>query len=381
MAFEHIKGQDIAVRMLENELRSDRLPHTLLFFGPDGSGKFTTALELVRVLGCREGRNSSPACGCPNCTAVKNMVSRDLLVVTKSRFKDTFERWRRYGVREDNLSLFIHDLRRVTAALADEGRLQKQYESLQELLHEVDEIRGRAAEIVEQVLELDHSIEGAVIGIDSIRQVQRFLSLRSAEGQFRAVILDGAERMNLEASNCFLKISEDTPDRGLIILITCNRDQLRETIRSRSRAYRFKPLPEELMDRIVEDRHGAKHHGAAQVSELPVQPYFEQLAEAGRDLVRLNETVREIVDKGHTTLFLGDLVSRLRSRVVRLTQREEPGADLARDAQKIDELLKKIEFTRNSVLKFHVNPVTALTDVLLNNGTSLKRYALSGSDT
>ena len=367
--------------MLENELRSDRLPHTLLFFGPDGIGKFTTALELVRVLGCREGRNSSPACSCPNCTAVKNLVSRDLLVVTKSRFKDTFEYWRRYGVREDNVSLFVHDLRRVAAALADEGRLRKQYESLQELLHEADEIRGRSAEIVEQVLELDHALEGAVIGIDSIRQVQRFLSLRSAEGHFRAVILDGAERMNLEASNCFLKIAEDTPDRGLIILITSSRDQLRETVRSRGRAYRFKPLPGELVDRIVEEQHAAKQHAAKRESECTVQPYFAQLAEAGRDLVRLNQTVREIVDRGHIALFLEDLVCRLRSRVVRLTQREEPGADLVRDAQKMEELLKKVEFTRNSVLRFHVNPVTALTDVLLNNETSLKRYALSEHST
>jgi DNA polymerase III delta prime subunit len=379
MAFEGIKGQDIAVRMLDHELRSERLPHSLLFFGPDGSGKFTTALELVRVLSCREGHAFSSACRCPNCTAVRNLASRDLLVITKSSFKETFERWRYYGVSEENLQFFIHDLRRVTAAVADEERLQKQFESLRELLQSVEEIHAHVPEIVETVLELSRSLEGAVIGIDRIREVQRFLSLRSAEGSCRAVILDGAERMNVEASNCFLKIAEDTPGRGLIVFITTNRGQLRETVRSRCRAYRFKPLPEDLVEQIFQIRYGkseckelAGHAGhALHDAEAPVLPSFERLAGAGEDLSRLTEAAREIAEKGHTTQFLDSLVRRLRERMPQLMQRGMG------DIRNIENLLKKIEFTRVSIVRYHGNPATALIDVLLNDGPCITRYVLS----
>jgi DNA polymerase III delta prime subunit len=359
--------------MLDHELKSERLPHTLLFFGPEGTGKFTTALELVRVLSCREGDVLGPACRCPGCTAVRNLGSRDLLVITKSSFKETFERWRRYGVADENLQYFVHDLRRVTAALADEERLQKQFGSLQELLQNIEEIPAHIPGIVETVLEIFHALEGAVIGIDRIREVRRFLSLRSVEGGCRSVILDGAERMNVEASNCFLKIAEDTPGRGLLILITTNRAQLRETVRSRCRAYRFKPLTEDIVAHILRNRYGKSERPghAGHDRETTVSPYFERLAGAWGDLSRLTETAREIADKGHTTQFLDDLVTALRGRIPQLMQRGMG------DVQNIENLLKKIEFARVSIVRFHGNPATALIDVLLNDGQSITSYVLS----
>jgi DNA polymerase III subunit delta' len=47
------------------------------------------------------------------------------------------------------------------------------------------------------------------IDIAQIREVQNFLSYKSYYGSFKIVVVDDAEKMNLEAQSCFLKTLEE----------------------------------------------------------------------------------------------------------------------------------------------------------------------------
>ena len=358
--------------MLGHELKSERIPQTLLFFGPEGSGKFLTALELVRVLNCRGeemvGGTSPDTCRCPSCKSIQNLVSRDLLVIAKPNFKNTFELWKRHGVGRESLPFFVRDLKRILVSIADEARLSREFESLQDMVHERERILARSGEVIETALAISSSLEGSVIGIDRIREAQRFLSLRSGEGRYRAVILDGAERMNIEASNCFLKISEDTPPHAIIILITANREGIKETIQSRCRAYRFKPLDEELMGEIVRIRFGG--HGEVQnPQENAVARYFERLVHGENDVLTLTETAQEIAERGHATMFFEHLAHRLGKRIPHVAGQSMD------EVQAIENLLKKIDFMHSSIVQFHGNVLTALTDMLLNDVSTIVRYA------
>jgi len=68
-----------------------------------------------------------------------------------------------------------------------------------------------------------NSSKQRVIGINRIREVQKYLSLRGEE-KAKFVILDGAEYMTDKAANSFLKISEDTPEHAVIVLIALKKN-------------------------------------------------------------------------------------------------------------------------------------------------------------
>lgn len=85
------------------------------------------------------------------------------------------------------------------------------------------------------------------ISIAQIREVQNFLSYKSYNGGYKAVIVDDAHLMNLEAQNCFLKTLEEPKGETLLFLISSKPDLLLPTIFSRCQQMKFfrpKKLPE-----------------------------------------------------------------------------------------------------------------------------------------
>jgi hypothetical protein len=78
--------------------------------------------------------------------------------------------------------------------------------------------------------------ENASIGIESVRQIEQFLS-RKVPGQQlykRVIILEQAERLTTEAQNALLKNLEEPPADTLIILTATHASSLLPTIRSRT---------------------------------------------------------------------------------------------------------------------------------------------------
>lgn len=71
------------------------------------------------------------------------------------------------------------------------------------------------------------------ISVEQIRGLQVHFSSTSGLSPYKFAIVIGAELMNLNASNCLLKILEDTPEYGYIFLITQQYDKLIPTIKSR----------------------------------------------------------------------------------------------------------------------------------------------------
>jgi len=63
MTLAEIRGQDAAVERLRRALRAGRLGHALVFAGPSGVGKNTTAFALARALLCQV----RPGEGCDRC--------------------------------------------------------------------------------------------------------------------------------------------------------------------------------------------------------------------------------------------------------------------------------------------------------------------------
>jgi DNA polymerase-3 subunit delta' len=85
------------------------------------------------------------------------------------------------------------------------------------------------------------------IDVGQIRDVQKFLAYKSYNGGYKIIIVENAERMNVDAQDCLLKDLEEPKGETLFILISSKPDMLLSTIFSRCQTMKFfksKDLPE-----------------------------------------------------------------------------------------------------------------------------------------
>ena len=88
------------------------------------------------------------------------------------------------------------------------------------------------------------------IRLQDVKAIPPFLSLQSFS-KAKVVLIDEAEKLNLQASNFLLKIIEEPPPKSFFILISASPSQLSLTIRSRVQNWRFKALPQDIIAELA----------------------------------------------------------------------------------------------------------------------------------
>lgn len=83
------------------------------------------------------------------------------------------------------------------------------------------------------------------IRIDTIRDVNRFVSQTAQQGGYRVIVISPAEAMNVAASNALLKSLEEPGDKTLFVLLADVPSRVLPTIRSRCQQW---PLPSVALD-------------------------------------------------------------------------------------------------------------------------------------
>lgn len=91
------------------------------------------------------------------------------------------------------------------------------------------------------------------INIEQIRGVLEFLSLSGAESERRVVIVDDAERMNMQAANALLKGLEEPAAGSLVLIVCADVNRLPATIRSRCMLQNCPPLSDEAVRQVLTD--------------------------------------------------------------------------------------------------------------------------------
>jgi len=213
---ENILGQSHAIHLLQASLRSGRVHHAFIFHGPQGVGKFTTAVAFAGVLLCHNPR-TSPAgklerCGtCPSC---------------------------RYTTHPEGPQNHpdLHVVRKELAAVSSNAELRKR-----KLMN----------------IPIDLLRELVVGGTSQDRKFHEAPAyLTPSLRHHKVFIIDEAELLDKPGASALLKTLEEPPTGTFLILVTEAEDKLLPTIRSRCQRVGFVPLEDDVI------RHWVSQHNA-----------------------------------------------------------------------------------------------------------------------
>lgn len=79
--FAEVVGQEHVTRTLRYALEKGKVAHALLFAGPRGTGKTSTARILAKALNCTRGPAPEPCNACPECLAITAGTALDVLEI------------------------------------------------------------------------------------------------------------------------------------------------------------------------------------------------------------------------------------------------------------------------------------------------------------
>lgn len=201
--FNEILGQEKAVATISNLITQNRFPHSLLFYGPQGVGKFTLAKSIVKYFNCP---NSNPEVKgrdqCSVCEKIEKEIYYDLDIERTEKYKST----------------------------TGEEKESKQ------------------------------------IKVEQIRDLIKKLNFKPVEGDYKFFIIDGADLMNDISENSFLKTLEEPLPNNYIILISHNINNILPTILSRCIKIKFESLKEGVIQDILEQKFHMEETLAEKIS-------------------------------------------------------------------------------------------------------------------
>jgi len=202
-------------------LRTERVPHALLFTGPRGVGKFTLARMFAQAANCE--RLKDDFCGeCVTCQRIALLAEPQRLV--------------EQGLAERGESADAATVERVPLILQSHPDVWA---------------------LVPDPVRLRTPVARPMLRVGQLRAVQRAAYFQPM-GRRRVFILDGADTMRWDVANVFLKILEEPPGSATLILTALSPYSLLPTIVSRCMQFHFAPLPQADVEKILQDKTAHK---------------------------------------------------------------------------------------------------------------------------
>jgi len=113
------------------------------------------------------------------------------------------------------------------------------------------------------------------IKVEAVRETIQWASMKPFEGSWKVCIVPKAERLPEVAANAFLKTLEEPPQNTVFCLLVDNKNNLLDTILSRSFEIRLMPMAFQSVPL-----------GAGSLEALPVREVFETYASLPREEVK-----------------------------------------------------------------------------------------------
>src|SRR5260370_41690690 len=217
MGFAEFLGNERIVTALRGALRSQRVPHALLFTGPRGVGKFTLARMFAQAANCE--RLKDDFCGeCATCRRVALLAEPQMLI--------------EQGLAERGESADAATGERVPLILQSHPDVWA---------------------LVPDPVRLKSPVARPMLRVGQLRAVQRAAYFQPM-GRRRVFILDGADTMRWDVANVCLKILEEPPGSATFVPTPPSPFPLFPTIVSRCLQFHFAPLPHAAAETLLKEQ-------------------------------------------------------------------------------------------------------------------------------
>jgi DNA polymerase-3 subunit delta' len=203
MQFKNIIGQKPVIDRMLSSYRENRVAHTQLFLGTQGTGVFPLAMAFAQFINCQH-KQENDSCGvCPSCKKYEKLSHPDLHFFFPTTANDSVK-------KDPKSELFLNEFR---------------------------EYATKSGLYITQSGWYNHlkvgNKQGSIFVRDAGDIIQK-MALKSYEAPYKVIIIWMAERLNDSASNKLLKTFEEPPENTIIILIAERYELILPTVRSRS---------------------------------------------------------------------------------------------------------------------------------------------------
>lgn len=106
------------------------------------------------------------------------------------------------------------------------------------------------------------------ISVDQARELPDFFSKSPSQAQARVAIIDAADDLNINAANALLKVLEEPPQNGVLLMVTHAPGRLLATIRSRCRRLAFPVWSEQALAQLVRSRSDVDDEEVARIAAM-----------------------------------------------------------------------------------------------------------------
>lgn len=208
MNFNDIVGHKKSVDFLCNLFETDRVPHALLFSGPDGIGKIRLAVLLAAFLSCEDPQATGACAECASCIKLGAGTHPSVKYIGSPKLSKS-------------LCIEFNDSTEI---------------------------------LIENSIPENESNK-TKITIMQIRELIRESALKPIGNRKKIFILENIDQASLEALNSLLKILEEPPKDTYLFLITAKEELLLPTILSRCQKIELNPLDDHEMKELFLQSH------------------------------------------------------------------------------------------------------------------------------
>jgi len=296
-----IQGHEEIFERLRRLALTGRLPHAMLFSGPEGIGKRTAAIELARILLAGEEDGGEAAASRVDRFAHEGLlvysdvdpplpVLREDVLTPEISEQDLLEAYRILGdeewIRGHEASAEARGTAVIDLLERDPDRFlgRKNIPFAEVLEREIatlsrsKKVGSKTVGVARRIFSpgISQSLYRRNLGIELINGRGDGAYFRTIESIFRTsrlgarrvVILDDAHRLTEEAENAFLKTLEEPPPNAHLILVTSEPFSLLPTTLSRCARVVFHSLPLPMLESFLVKTQGIESGTARLLSAL-----------------------------------------------------------------------------------------------------------------
>lgn len=226
-------------------VQENRVPHALMFCGPQGCGKLAMALAFASyLLGERE---SAPE-------ELTEEQKRTQAMLRKWEHPDlhfTFPTIKTSDMGGDHTPVSLDFIKEWKEMLLSQGPYVLISDWMQRM--------GKS--------DADFNKQ-AIITVEETDNISRELSMMSSQGGYKISLIWLPERMNIQAANKILKLLEEPPRQTLFLLVSENPELLLETIRSRTQRLDFKKIDNDSLEQALIERRALAQEMAHRIARI-----------------------------------------------------------------------------------------------------------------